>query len=87
MGGESTARGAKRLLVIAYYFPPRGGGGVQRIAKFVRYLPEFGWLPTVLSVATSYYGRKIDISHVSDFPDEVESYVLHRQVRTSVRVG
>jgi glycosyltransferase involved in cell wall biosynthesis len=73
MGGESSERRVRRLLVIAYYFPPRGGGGVQRIAKFVRYLPEFGWLPTVLTVATTYYGsRNIDVSHVADFPDVVE---------------
>jgi len=73
MSGESSERRLRRLLVIAYYFPPRGGGGVQRIAKFVRYLPEFGWMPTVLTVATSYYGsRNLDLSHVNDFPDGVE---------------
>ena len=32
----------KRLLVISYYWPPAGGGGVQRVAKFCKYLPEFG---------------------------------------------
>ena len=73
MDGKSTERGVRRLLVIAYYFPPRGGGGVQRITKFVRYLPEFGWMPTVLTVATSFYGRrKIDLSHVDEFPAAVE---------------
>lgn len=39
----------KQLLCIAYYFPPQGGGGVQRVAKFVKYLPRFGWQPTVLT--------------------------------------
>jgi glycosyltransferase involved in cell wall biosynthesis len=29
-------------LVLAYYFPPQGGAGVQRTLKFVQYLPEFG---------------------------------------------
>jgi glycosyltransferase involved in cell wall biosynthesis len=41
----------KRVLYIAYLYPPVGGAGVQRTAKFVKYLPEFGWLPTVLTVA------------------------------------
>jgi glycosyltransferase involved in cell wall biosynthesis len=41
-----------RLLVIAYYYPPRGGGGVQRTAKFVKYLPEFGITPMVLTSAS-----------------------------------
>lgn len=40
----------KRVLVIAYNFPPVGGAGVQRVTKFVKYLPEFGWQPTVLTV-------------------------------------
>ena len=45
----------KKVLVIAYYFPPMGMGGVQRTAKFVRYLPEFGWEPTVLTVKPIHY--------------------------------
>ncbi len=40
----------RRVLVIAYYFPPMGLSGVQRTLKFVKYLPEFGWKPTVLTV-------------------------------------
>jgi glycosyltransferase involved in cell wall biosynthesis len=31
-----------RLLLISFYFPPAGGGGVQRALKFCQYLPEFG---------------------------------------------
>jgi glycosyltransferase involved in cell wall biosynthesis len=61
----------KRLLVIAYAFPPCGGAGVQRTAKFVRYLPEFGWQPTVLTVDPSCYGVK-DSSHADELPPEVE---------------
>ncbi|MBX2989562.1 MAG: glycosyltransferase family 4 protein [Bacteroidetes bacterium] len=40
----------RRVLVIAYYFPPMGLSGVQRTLKFVKYFPEFGWKPTVLTV-------------------------------------
>jgi glycosyltransferase involved in cell wall biosynthesis len=40
----------KKILIIAYYFPPTAGGGVQRAAKFVKYLPGFGWKPVVLTV-------------------------------------
>ncbi len=61
----------KRALIIAYAFPPCGGAGVQRTAKFVRYLPEFGWMPVVLTVAESCYGVKDD-SHTDELPDEVE---------------
>ncbi len=43
----------RRVLVIAFYFPPQGGAGVQRTLKFVKYLPEFGWQPIVLTVTGS----------------------------------
>ncbi len=39
----------RKLLYIVYYFPPDGGGGTQRGLKFCKYLPEFGWMPTVLT--------------------------------------
>ncbi len=45
----------RRVLVVAYYFPPMGLSGVQRVAKFVKYLPEFGWHPTVLTVSPGGY--------------------------------
>ncbi|RIV45912.1 glycosyltransferase [Flagellimonas pelagia] len=37
----------QRILVIAYYWPPAGGPGVQRWLKFVKYLPEFGYEPLI----------------------------------------
>lgn len=39
-----------RLLVITYYWPPSGGPGVQRCLKWVKYLPELGVEPTVITV-------------------------------------
>jgi len=48
----------RTVLVIAYYFPPMGLSGVQRTLKFVKYLPQFGWQPTVLTVTpTGYYAQ------------------------------
>ncbi|MBO0323359.1 glycosyltransferase family 4 protein [Muricauda sp. CAU 1633] len=37
----------QKVLVIAYYWPPAGGPGVQRWLKFTKYLPEFGFQPIV----------------------------------------
>lgn len=37
----------KKILIISYYWPPAGGPGVQRWLKFVKYLPDFGWEPTI----------------------------------------
>jgi len=45
----------KHVLVIAYYFPPLGGGGTLRTLKFVRYLPEFGWQPHLLTVRRPHH--------------------------------
>jgi glycosyltransferase involved in cell wall biosynthesis len=39
----------RRVLFIAYPFPPMGGGGVQRTLSFVRHLPAQGILPVVLT--------------------------------------
>jgi glycosyltransferase involved in cell wall biosynthesis len=42
----------KRVLLIAYHYPPaRGSSGLQRTLKFSRYLREFGWEPSVLTVS------------------------------------
>ncbi len=41
----------RRVLFVAYAFPPTGGVGVQRVTKFVKYLPEFGWDCSVVTVA------------------------------------
>lgn len=51
-------RRTHRVLVIAYYFPPLGLSGVQRTLKFVRYLTEYGWQPTVLTVEDRAYFAK-----------------------------
>jgi len=39
----------KKVLIITYYWPPAGGPGVQRVLKFAKYLPEFGWQPIILN--------------------------------------
>ncbi|MCL4511550.1 MAG: glycosyltransferase family 4 protein [Bacteroidetes bacterium] len=44
-----------KVLVIAYYFPPMGLSGVQRTLKFVKYLPDYGWEPTVLTITPTAY--------------------------------
>lgn len=55
MTRDTASIAPKRVLVIAYYFPPMGLSGVQRIARFVKYLPDNGWTPTVLTVRPGGY--------------------------------
>lgn len=57
----------QRMLFISYAFPPAGGGGVQRSVKFAKYLPEYQWLPTVLTTANpSVPVRDSDLSSELD---------------------
>jgi glycosyltransferase involved in cell wall biosynthesis len=40
------------VLIVTYTFPPFGTvGHTVRLTKFARYLPSFGWRPTVLTIA------------------------------------
>lgn len=55
----------KKALIICYYWPPAGGGGVQRWLKFVKYLPEFGWHPIVYVPENADYPL-LDYSLVTD---------------------
>jgi glycosyltransferase involved in cell wall biosynthesis len=41
--------------MVAYFFPPLGGAGVQRTLKFAKYLPDAGWDPTVITVNARDY--------------------------------
>jgi len=63
----------RRVLVLTYYFPPSGGPGVQRMLKFVKYLPEVGWRPDVLTVREGAYPAR-DPTLRADVPDAVEVY-------------
>ncbi len=58
------------LLMIPYYFPPLGMGGVQRPLKFARYLPEFGWDVTVLTAEPGAYPAT-DESLLAELPGSV----------------
>ena len=63
------AAGPKRVLFISYAFPPVGGAGVQRVTKFVKYLPHEGWLPSVLTVANPSVPA-FDPTLLKDVPDQ-----------------
>lgn len=60
----------KKVLVIAYYFPPCGDVAAQRAVKFVKYLPKFGWQPVVLT-ARFLYRSPHDPSYLRDIPKGV----------------
>ncbi len=47
---------SKKVMIVAFYFPPYSrSSGAQRPTKFVRYLPENGWTPYVLTANKEIY--------------------------------
>jgi glycosyltransferase involved in cell wall biosynthesis len=65
---------SRRLLVVAYFFPPLGGIGVQRTLKYVRYLAEHGWSSVVVAPRGAVY-RVMDPALAGELPTGIE---VHR---------
>jgi len=61
----------KRVLIITYYWPPSGGSGVQRWLKFVKYLSQKGWEPSVFTPENPHFAIQ-DASLLKDVPPSVE---------------
>lgn len=71
---HDTATKRKSVLLIAYYFPPIGGGGVQRAFKMAKYLNTFDWDVHVLTVDPVHH-VSLDPSLLEQLPPEVH---IHR---------
>ncbi len=67
----------KKVLIVAYYWPPAGGPGVQRWLKFAKYLPEFGIEPIMYVPENPTYPI-IDKSLVAEIPENIR--VLKRPI-------
>jgi glycosyltransferase involved in cell wall biosynthesis len=80
------------VLIVSYHFPPLGGGGVQRWVKHVKFLPEAGWEPVVLTTRSSLYHAR-DTTLESDLPANLtvlraRELMWGHRLRTSlVRLG
>lgn len=76
----------KKVLIVTYFWPPAGGPGVQRVLKFVKYLPDSGWLPLILTVRNGEYPA-IDQSLEENIPtnckvfktDSLEPFNIYRK--------
>lgn len=60
----------RKVLFIAYHFPPIGGSGVQRPGKFVKYLSLYGWQPYVVSTDEDPE-QGVDCTLLKDIPGDV----------------
>jgi glycosyltransferase involved in cell wall biosynthesis len=61
----------KRVLYIAYYWPPCGGISVVRNLKFTKYLRDFGWEPIVYAPQNASYSI-MDESTFNDLPKDIK---------------
>ncbi len=60
-----------KILMVAFHYPPfRGGSGVHRTLKFSHYLPQYGWLPMVLSAHPRAYPQ-VGEEQIQQIPSDV----------------
>jgi glycosyltransferase involved in cell wall biosynthesis len=55
---------SRRVMMVAYGFPPVAGAGIERTLKHTSYLPEFGWEPAVIAPSHAAY-RLVEPGSVS----------------------
>lgn len=63
----------RSVVLVSYLFPPRGGAGVQRALKLVKYLPQFGWRPLVVAnggTANDTVTQQTDRTLLRDLSDD-----------------
>ncbi len=72
----------KRVLMIAFHFPPVAmGSGHLRTLGFARYLPSLGWEPTILSANAAAFPR-VDAANLDLIPPGCR---VHRAFSLDVR--
>ena len=67
---KASVNANQKVLVIAYYWPPAGGPGVQRWFHFVKHLPSFGIAPVVYVPENPQYPM-VDLSPKEALSKEV----------------
>jgi len=70
---DKEKNSVKKVLVIAYSFPPVALDRSVRTLKFVKYLPSFGWQPFVLTVKNPLV-PSYDASLAGEIPSHVKVF-------------
>ena len=60
-----------RALIITYYWPPAGGGGVQRWLKFSKFMREYSWEPVIFTPENPELAG-FDESLIREVPTDLE---------------
>ena len=67
----------KNVLMINYFFPPLGSTDSIQALRYVRYLPEFGWCPHVLTVRSGALDVPRDETLSAEIPSGAEIIRTH----------
>jgi glycosyltransferase involved in cell wall biosynthesis len=85
--GRDAKLEMKKVLIIAFHFPPQAGSsGLLRSLKFTKYLVLEGWQPTVLTAHPRAY-ESLDPARLDEVPPKVKvvrSFALDTQRHLSV---
>ena len=81
----------KRVLIVSYHYPPGQAVGAVRPSTFAKYLPAFGWHPTVVTASEplavpQHYGqervghdeRRPVVCHAAEWPHPLKAYERFR---------
>ena len=60
----------RRVLLLAYLFPPIANSGTQRPLKFAKYLTQYGWEPIVMT-ASHCDAHQTDPALLDELPKSV----------------
>lgn len=77
----------KRVLFVAYYFPPLGGIGSVRTYSFATHLADFGWDVTVLAPRAGSYFRDSSLQFPEDHVVRTRAIELSRVGKQVLRTG
>jgi len=69
----SDKKELKRVLFITYFWPPSGKASLHWPLKIIKFLPEFGWQPIVLTVDEDTFSAK-DESMLKEVSPNLEVY-------------
>lgn len=78
---------SRRVLIVAYYFPPLGGVGSLRVTGHATHLPEHGWETAVLAPRAGAYHRDNELRFPEDRVIRTGSLELSRVGKRMLRAG